>query len=483
MAEARRPTVAVIGGGLSGLAAALALAGRADVHLFEADARLGGKLATASVRGRPVDLGPDAFVTRQPALEALCRRLGLGDSLHAPATSGAAVLARGRLRPLPAGLALGVPTDLVAVARSGIVSPAGCARALADLVLPGRLVPPDPVATARAGGPDPTIAEVVGARLGGEVLASLVDPLVGGINAGDARDLSLAATAPHLAEAAAGRRSLLRALRALTAHPAAHGAPAFLGLAGGMAELVGRLEEELAAAGVAATTGAEVEALRRARDGRRLEVDGGLVVDGAVVALPAFAAARLLASLDERLAEDLAQVAYAGVATVTLVYDERAIPPRLSRARLDGRGAVLPGSGVLVPRSSGRLVTAVTFTSTKWPRSANPGEVVLRCSAGRAGDTRALELDDGRLAAAVRAELALLLGLEAAPLEVLVKRFPAAFPQYRSGHLALVARLRRRCEALGGLALCGAAYDGIGMPACVASGEAAADRVLAAVTG
>ncbi|HVC26335.1 MAG TPA: protoporphyrinogen oxidase [Acidimicrobiales bacterium] len=502
-----RRSVVVVGGGVAGLAAARLLARHADVVLLERESRVGGKLTTVEFRGRPLDVGPDNFITRNDAAERLCRELGLGDDLLAPATSSAAVYSRGRPRRLPAGLVLGVPTDLGALRRSGIVGAGAAFRAALDLVLPRSAVSAaladvadDPRAgdVGAADGPDPTVHEVLVPRLGRSVVAALVDPLLGGINAGDCSTLSLRAAAPQLASAAAEGRSILRALRArASARPAggeptgASRSPLFLGLTGGIETLVSRLAEECERRGASLRAASPVTGLELRPGEERgpwLVRCGSeaLHADGVVLALPAQGASHLLAPVAPDLARECGSIAYSGVVTVTLAWDAGSVPPALasrigprsSRRSGDGSSvgssAVLPGSGVLVPRAVGGIVTAATFTSTKWPRSAGPGEVVVRVSAGRDGDERALALGDGELVAAVRAELASLLGIVATPLDSLVWRWPASFPQYTSGHLARAARIAGLAEALPGLALAGAAYDGIGIPACVASGERAA---------
>ncbi len=504
-AVAGRLSAVVAGGGVSGLAAALELAEAGfAVTLVEAAAELGGKLVTTSWRGRPLDLGPDAFIARNPAAAELCRRLGLGDELIAPAASSAAVFARGALRRLPAGLALGIPVELAALARSGVVSAPGIARAGLDLVLPG----PDLsglAERARQGGTDPTIAEVVLPRLGREVFANLVDPLLGGINAGNSRALSFAAAAPALAARLGGRASLIRSLRPAGAQPrrwapqrgrsgtrppAAGGAgagagqvpvraassqpgPVFLGLERGLASLVEALVSACRVAGVEIRLRSPLERIRPHGSG---EDEGGYVVElaggaqleaGAVVlALPAGAAASALDALDPRLAAELAAIPYAGVALVTAAFDRAAGPP-------------LQGSGVLVPRTAGRLVTAVTFVSNKWPRSSDPGELVVRASVGRHLDESALELDDDRLAETALGEVAALTGLRAPPREILVQRWPASFPQYVSGHLARVERIEQLVARHPGLAVTGAAYRGIGIPACVEDARRVAARLAA----
>ncbi|MHB1973364.1 MAG: protoporphyrinogen oxidase [Acidimicrobiales bacterium] len=482
-----RRSVLVVGGGVAGLVAARALSARFDVVVVEREPAAGGKLATDELRGRPLDLGPDSFLTRNGAGERLCRELGLGDELVAPATSGASVLARGRVRPLPPGLVLGVPIDLLALLRSGVIGPSAAVRAAADLVMP---------ASPSSG--DPTIADVVGRRLGRSVLETLVDPLLGGINAGDSRRLSFAATAPTLAAAVAGRRSLVAALRSRPrgagSHPergfgapgggsgsdggsgAATGSggprPAFLGLGGGIASLAEHLVDDCVRRGVVVRTSTPADTLERGGEpGVPWQLRFGeeiLPADGVVLAVPASSAASLLAELDPVLASECGAIPYADVVTVALAWPDAAIPPGvLERA----------GSGILVPRPSGRLVTAITRTSAKWPRAANAGETVLRVSAGRDGDLRPSRLDDTALVAAVRAELSAILGVTAEPLATVVRRWPSSLPQYVSGHVARVRRIEERAGGLGTVAFAGAAYGGIGIPACIESGERAAASI------
>ncbi len=463
--------------------------------LVERDRSTGGKLVTGELLGRRLDLGPDSFLTRGGVAEALCRELGLAGELAPPATAGAAVLARNKVRPLPGGLVLGIPTDLRALLRSGVVGPASVLRVAADLVLP---------ATAQASD-DPTIAEVVGARLGRAVLETLVDPLLGGINAGDARTLSFAATAPSLASAVAGRRSLVAALRAL--RPAGHergrsgtrtgsfgapgtgqaarpgedpvpggpAAPPFLGLRSGIGSLAQRLADDCVRRGVEIRTATPADALvpGSGEPGRCWQLAcGGETVgaDGVVLAVPAPAAGALVADLDPDLAAACRAITYADVVTVALAWPDATVPLGI---------LATAGSGILVPRPSGRLVTAVSYTSGKWPEAARPGETVLRVSAGRDGDDRPAALDDVALVRAVRAELTSMLGITADPLATVVRRWPASLPQYRSGHLGRVRHIEQRVAALGAVAVAGAAYAGIGVPACIASGQRAAASVEA----
>jgi oxygen-dependent protoporphyrinogen oxidase len=468
-----RPTVAVLGGGITGLAAAWELVsdpGRAPrVIVLEAGERFGGRLGTVQFAGLPVDTGGDAFITRQPEAEALSRQLGLGDELIAPATSEASVWVRGRLRRLPSGLVLGVPTDLLALARSGVVSPAGVARAAADLVLPRDGLPPG----------DPSVAEVLGPRLGREVLECLIEPLVGGINAGRAEALSFAAVTPQLAAALDGHRSVVRALSRQRRAPPGGGPlkPAFLGLARGLGSLVERLTDGLAAAGVELCTGFRLDTVV-AGDGRYRVSSGESAVeaDALIVALPAPAASTALAGIAPVAAAELARIKYASVSLVTLTWPASDLPYRPPDRAVPG-GRNLPGSGFLVPRAGGLLMTACTFTSSKWPHSSVPGRVVVRASVGHAGDDRARLLTEPELITRVREELALILGITADPLASMVRRHEDSFPQYEPGHPARVGRVR---EALAGhrrVAIAGASLDGIGIPACIASGRRAAVAV------
>lgn len=438
--------VAVVGGGIAGMAAAWEARRLGhEVVLHEAGSALGGKLRTSLFCGVPVDEGPDAFLARVPFAVELCRELNLGDELVAPAEGRAYVWTRGRLRALPAGLVLGVPTDLVGLARSGILSWDGLLRAGLDLVLPRSSF-----------GDDPSVEDVVSRRFGRQASERLVEPLVGGINAGVAARLSMASTAPQLAAAAHRSRSLLLGLRGTAA---SLDGPVFYSLRGGMGVLASRLADALADAGVDVRLGSAVTSLP---DAERV-----------VVALPTGGAASLLSATTPRsepgggqerppagstssVAAELAAIPHASVALVTLAY----------------RGSAPSGSGFLVPRVDGRLMTACSFASNKWPHwSPGPGTMVLRVSAGRAGDHRAMAMSDDDLVAALHAELGEVLGLTAPPIEARVTRWVDGFPQYEPGHSARVARIEAALPPH--VRMAGAALYGVGIPACIASGRAA----------
>ncbi len=471
-AGARRPVV-VIGGGIAGLTAAWAL-GRErpdlEVVVLEAATRPGGKLAPVEVAGLGVDTGPDSFLARVPAAATLCRDLGLGEQLVAPATNRALVWSRDRLRPLPAGLVLGFPSRLGPLARSGLVSPAGLARAATDLARVSRWPGPGGRRGPGRGRPVPedtdrSVAEVALTHLGREVLERLVDPLLGGIHAGRCEELSLAAVAPEVAAAAERGGSLVRALRR---RPPPIAGPVFLTLRHGLTGVV----DALVAQGPPVVTGATVTAVVRAGRGYEVVVGPGepLVADAVVVATPAPAAGRVLAALSPRASAGLAAIDYASVATVTLAYR----PGDVTRA--------LDASGFLVPRVEGQLITACTWLTAKWPHlAAGAGDPVLvRASAGRRGDGRAGDLDDAALAGAAHRELVPALGLAGTPVASRVERWPASLPQYRVGHRLRVAGIERALTAdAPGVVLAGAAYRGLGVAACVADGQRAARAVAA----
>ena len=484
-------TVAVVGGGIAGLAAAWELVAGSDraglaapeVHVLEAGDRVGGKLQSADFAGRRVDLSADAFLARRPEATDLCRELGLTGELVPVGASGASVWARGRLRSLPPGLNLGVPTRWWPLFRSGILSPAESLRAARDLV------PPYPAA--RGSAADRSVGDIVGGRLGRPVVERLVDPLVGGINAGGVDELSAAASFPQLLAASERPGSLMRGLRP---SPSPAGAPepdgsspVFWSLTGGTARLAGALAEALAGRGATIRTNQSVRSIERrevdrsGRGGWRLDLRGPggapdrLQADCVVLAVPAPEAAVLLAPLAPLAAGRLDALDYAPVAVVTL-----SIPSGAIRAPLEGTGFLVPRTATMGGRPV--LITACTYLARKWPHLARPGDELVRASVGRFGDDRHRGLDDAELATSVFGELARILDIQGAPLDQLVTRWDRALPQYEVGHLAAVEGIERAVAGLPGLAVAGAAYRGVGIPACIGSGRAAARRVLASVS-
>jgi protoporphyrinogen/coproporphyrinogen III oxidase len=485
----------VIGGGISGLAAAWELSGGAagvdldpdgssgsgaHVVVVESTSRLGGALDSAKFGGCIVDTGPDGFLGRRPEALDLCQQIGLGDALVPIAGRGAGVWARGSVRPLPAGLALGIPTRFWPAARSGILGLRGQLGLARDALLPR----PD------VRGPigDRSIGPLVARKLGQRVADRLVDPLIGGIHAGSVDDMSAAATYPPLLAAAQKRGSLMRALRAEVPTPSDDAPPLFWALNGGMALLIEQLRVALVARGVEIRYDAPVLALERCEprqggstarwnvvtgqdgDGRVYRRRSG--ADAVVLAVPAPVAAALLAPHDDEAAGLLGSIAYASVTLVTL------------RVPADALASPLAGTGFLVPRRSppppGRdawAVTAVTYLSEKWPHLATEGEVLLRASLGRYGDNRVEEWSDEEVIERAWDELGVLMGVSGEPLEARVSRWPGAFPQYRVHHLMRTAGIEAAVARIGGIAVAGSAYRGVGIPACIASGRAAAQAI------
>ncbi len=460
--------VLVAGGGISGLAAALDLVeAGVEVTLVEPGDALGGMVRTSTFAGRPVDEGADAFLVRTPAALDLARRVGLGDDLVHPARRRALVWHDDALHPLPPQV-MGVPVDVEALAATGLVTADGLDRLRRDLTDPARPLPDH----------DVTIDEALGPRLGREVMAHLVDPLVGGINAGATARQSLAAVTPQLDRARRdpARASLLEACRAQIAAARAAGsdpdAPIFAAPVGGMARFPAAV-----AAAAEATGRLDVRlgiGLASVAPGPRAELTDGevLAVDGVIVATPGWAAADVLADLVPAAAATLAAVEHVSVAFVRLALRPEAV------------GHPVDGSGVLVPRTEGRAVTACSWASAKWDHlapSRGDGTLVVRAAVGRDDDQGALGLDDDDLAALVVDDLTAMLDLTAGPDAVDVRRWDRAFPQYRPGHLDRVAEVETALAATAPtVALAGMHLRGVGIPASVAGAQAAAARVRAA---
>jgi oxygen-dependent protoporphyrinogen oxidase len=463
-----RAHIAVVGGGIAGLTAAYQAAkSGARVTLLEGSADVGGKLRVSEVGGLPVDEGAEAMLARRPEGLDLVRELGIGDRLAYPGTTSASIWSRGALHDMPAGHIMGVPADLGALARSGVLSAAGLARVPLDLVLP---------ATPR--GEDLSVGGLIGARVGTEVVDRLVEPLLGGVYAGRADDLSFEATLPALADASRSRRSLIIAARAVRESTPASSGPVFTTLTGGMGELAQALAGKITDLGATLRTETMVRELRRVPGGWRLTLGPTrapelLEADAVILAVPASAARRLLREEVPAASAELGRVEYANMAIVTLGYSTTAFPVPLSK------------SGYLVPAVESQGVKAVTFSTTKWPHLIDgaPGMVIVRCSIGRYGEDRLLQRPDDELKAVAMTELARTTGVIELPVDARITRWGGALPQYSVGHLARVARIRAAVAGVPGLALCGAAYDGVGVPACIASARAAAARVTGSLQG
>jgi len=483
-----RPHVVIVGGGVAGLAAAFFLRDEAvRVTVLEGSPRLGGKLSVSEIAGVAVDEGAEALLVTRPEGTGLIAQAGLGGERVEPGTTSSAIWTLGALRPLPRRQFMGVPSDLAELAKSGVLTGDGVARASQDLLLPP---------TTRDG--DVPVAGYVGARFGAEVVDRLVDPLLGGVYAGRSADLSFDATMPALSAASRRYRSLAEAARSLLPAavgdredgPAAgtrSGGSVFTTLAGGLGVLPSYLAK---ASGAEIRTSSMARELSRRPAGEpvwRLAVGSAAAqerveADAVILAVPARPAGRLLAGVPGASAAVTAftEISYASMAIVTLGYPRSAFPG----ASL----AALGWSGYLVPAVDGRAVKAVTFSTVKWPhlagvtaRGSEPLEIV-RCSVGRIGEEAVLQRADDDLVALAAAEFAQATGVRGAPVASRVTRWGGALPQYTVGHLDRVARIRAAVASQPGLAVCGAAYDGVGIPACVATARAAVSQVMTLLT-
>jgi oxygen-dependent protoporphyrinogen oxidase len=441
-----RRRIAVVGAGIAGLAAAhAAVEAGADVTVFEAADRVGGMILTTPFAGRPaVDEGADAFLARVPWAVDLARKVSLADSLTSPSVGKAAVYWN-RLHDIPEGLLLGMPTEIGALARSHLLSMRGKIRAGVEVLVPRTDTAAD------------SIGKYVRSRFGNQVHERLVDPLIGSIYAADTDDFSLDAV-PQLADLAMRSRSVLVAARHRPKPPAG---PVFYAPTAGVGQLVQAVSTAVVARGGDVQCNAAVEEL--AADGESWRLNGA-EFDGVVLACPARVASGLLTAIDAGASSTLAKVPTADVALLTLAVPAVGWPARVRNL-----------SGYLVPKPQQRLVTAVSFGSQKWAHWAREGDVVLRVSLGRDG-LPALHLSDDELLADVVDELNGHLAIDLQPTTVRVSRWPNAFPQYRPHHGATIAAAERRLPA--GIALAGASYHGIGIPACVQSGRQAVGALL-----
>jgi len=511
--------VAIIGGGITGLAAAYFLQEAARergrplaITVLEASHRLGGKILTERVDGYCIEAGPDSFLARKPWARQLAERVGLGEDLVPidPRHRRTFVLKDGQLHPIPEGLFMFVPLTLGGLVRSRLFTPWGKARMALE-----PLVPKGPAG-------DESIGAFVSRRVGKEALERLAEPLLTGIFAGRAERLSIMATFPQLKEVEQRAGSLWRGLRRGRRPSGSHaaaaagghgrggaegsGAPtgaaknpvsggedsggsAFLALRGGLESLVEALVRRMDA--VRLRTGLRVTGLSAASGGAPPETRGNpaaspqapagapgrytltladgtsLDADVVIVTVPAFAAAELLAAVCPEAVPHLKGIRFVSVTTCALGFD---------RADVDHP---LNGSGFLVPSREGRAITACTWVSSKWAHAARPDQVLIRCYLGRDGEQRVMELSDGEVVELVRRELRELMGLAAVPRLARVYRWERAMPQYEVGHLDRIAELERALARHPGLLLAGASYRGVGVPDCIRQGQLAAEQALA----
>jgi oxygen-dependent protoporphyrinogen oxidase len=446
--------VAIIGGGIAGLAAAYELQIRGvSVRILEAAARPGGVITTERFDGWVIDGGPDSMLVQKPAAVALCRELGIADRLIPTLTPRTAYVMRdGRLHALAEGSFLGFPLRFGALARLSLFTVGGKLRLASELVMPRR-----------EGDDDESIGAFVRRRFGEEAVEYLAEPLLAGIHAGDVERLSMRALFPRLLEAERQSGSVLRAFRALRVTTSPQGA--FVSLPGGTGELVDTLTAALAPDVV--MTGSRATDLRRAGT-LTVESSAGPVQARAVIlAVPAYVAGSLLRGFDTTIAALCDAVPYASTATVAFGY------------RRDQISHPLNGTGFVVPRVERSALLAGTWVTSKWAGRAPAGHVLLRGFLGGGRDPNRLDSSDEDLIDAARAELGDLLGITGAPLVTRLFRWTRQSPQYEVGHLQRVATIDDHLASLPGVFLTGSGFRAIGIPDCIADGRATAARAAA----
>ncbi len=469
--------IVIIGGGISGLAAAHRLFEQSkperplEVVLLEAGERAGGTIRTSTREGFLLEGGPDSFISEKPEAAELARRVGLADNLIETndAHRRSFVVRGGRLRPTPEGFQLLAPSRIWPFLTTDIFSWTGKARMALDLVLPRRR-------HANDDGDDETLAQFVRRRFGQEALERMAQPMVGGIYTADPEQLSLRATMPRFLDMERAHRSLIWAMwknarrqsRAVTRGTSGARYSMFLSLDGGLQMLSDRLAARLPRDTLRLDS--RVEHLRFDDSSQRWRIgtsrDETYLADAVCVALPAHASARLLRDVDALLAADLDAIPYASTATVNLAFRRADIPHPLD------------GFGFVVPFIERRTTLACSFSSIKFAGRAPEGHALLRAFVGGALQPATFALDEEAMTRAVLADLHALLGIERPPLFAQVEKWPRSMAQYHVGHTARVGRIRARLQHFPTLQLAGNAYGGAGLPDCIRSGQAAADAIL-----
>ena len=462
----------VVGGGITGISCALELSERLgnddEILLVEAESTLGGKIRSIEFEGHLIEVGPDAFLTRENDGLDLCHTLGLDNEIVRPIKFSANIYTKGHMYPVPDGMMLGVPINFATFLKtSTMLSPWGRLRAAFDLIIPKTRL-----AT------DSSIGALVVSRFGKQVNDVLVDSMLGGINAGSTSDLSIVSVAPLLMSRynESKSRSLARSMS--NSMPKRNKAPVskteipFASLSTGLSDLVSHAYKLLLERGVRVLLGHEVTKISPQEGYTNVTIAGldgeSSTIDarGVAIATPAGATAALIREFSTSVADKIASIEYAPVAMLLQSYPKGSFGRRLD------------GSGVLIPRTNENLVTAITFASQKWQRLANQPSEILRVSVGRFNDRRALELTDEELSGRITKEVQEILNTNHQPTQTATYRWSQALPQYRPFHKDLVENIRKELFEFGNIELCGAALDGIGIPTCIKSGRTAARKLL-----
>lgn len=468
-------TVAIVGGGISGLATAFALSERAAAAgllirctVLDAHSAWGGKIVTHRIGDLVTEAGPDSFLSNKPAGLQLVEKLGLtGQLINTNDTvKKASVYFGGRLRELPEGLVVITPGQIGPFLKSGLLTVGGLARMGLDLVMPAK----------RPEG-DESLASFFRRRFGRQAFERMMEPLMAGIYAGDAEQMSLKATFPRFLELEQQYGSVIRGMMAARTQ-ARPTRTMFVSLKNGLEDLVTALIRRLTDQGVTLRKGLTVESLRvRSHQLGRWTYDvmlhdgSALSVDSLVLATPAFVSAEFLRPLTPIASGLLDMIPYASTATIAMAYPASVI------------GGAVQGFGFVVPRVEQRDLIAATWTSLKWPHRAPPDQLMVRCYVGGVGREAILQLDDQTLVSRVKSELRQICGVAAEPTYVEVNRWIKAMPQYQLGHVERLEQVEVALSRYGGLFLTGAAYRGVGIPDCIRDGASTADKVVRFLSG
>lgn len=476
----RPRTVVIVGGGISGLATAFSLQEKAAQAglpirciMLESDPSWGGKIVTHRIGDLVTEAGPDSFLSQKQAGLDLCMKLGLADQLINTNETGkkACVLHRGRLHDLPEGLLSFVPKQLGSFLHSGLLNWSGLARMGLEFAVP-------------PGSPrdDESLAAFLSRRFGVQAYKRVLEPLMAGIYAGDAEQMSLRATFPRFFELEQQHGSIVRGMMAVkqSASSTASARPRrtmFVSLKNGLGELVTALTTRLIQQGVELRVGARVDALRvRSHEVGRwmydliLQDGSGLSAESVVLATPAYVSADLLRPLTPIAGGLLDLIPYASTATIAMAF------PRIQMSAIEG-------FGFIIPRAEQRHLIAATWTSLKWPHRAPSDQLLARCYLGGVGREDILQREDQTLVATVREELTSICGITAEPSYTEVNRWWKAMPQYTVGHLSRLEQLDAAVSRYPGLILTGAAYRGVGIPDCIRDGALAAEQVIQSLLG
>ena len=460
--------VAIVGGGISGLSTAFAIQEESEktgcdvtCTIIEGNSFCGGKILTHHVDGLVVEGGPDSFLTSKPWAFELCEKLGLTDQLINTNTSNSQTFcfAKGRLRELPQGLVAFVPTRLSALFSGGLISPLGMLRMGWEWFVPRY----------KNIEQDESLASFFRRRVGKEAFDYFIEPLVAGIYAGDADELSLKATFPRFYELEQQYGSLIKGMRAQQVRSrssATNDGPKrtmFVTLRGGLGDLIDALVKRASSNRTKFLTGRHVLEVTKAKapsNGYTLHLDNQerVTADDVVLATPAFVTAKLLKTLKSEVTSLLEQIPYCSTATISLAFHDKDVE------------GVIKGFGFVVPRIERKSLIAATWTSLKWPNRSKPGQTLIRCYVGGRGREKILEESDASLVQYIRDQLRQIIGLSNEPLFTEIHRWDRAMPQYVCGHVHRIQEIRKLMREMKGLHLTGAAFEGLGIPDCIREG-------------